>query len=436
MMLDLVGTQGASGTHDKYWNHLMTTSPPGATSPAEMPFFGLAPFLRMSIAGVDLLPYAQEMLALAEERPDDANLWMNLSLAVQCLGQRESGLAIQAQALELKRIYHLAATEQPARLCVLMLMVPGDLAANTPLECLLETGDIDLVFYYVSPDDPLAFPIPEHDVLLVAMGESAANRSLLATLTQALADWPKPVINSPQHIHTTDRSVASRLLQGAPGLLIPPTLHAPRAALQAIASGAERLGERFVGCDFPVIVRPVDSQGGRDLDKIDSPEMVAAYLARVDSTEFFVSRFIDYRGQDGLFRKYRIALIDGSPFACHMGVSSHWMVHYVNAGMYEEAHKRAEEASFMANFDDFARRHKPALNAIAARTGLDYLCIDCAETQAGQLLVFEVDHCMVVHAMDPEDLFPYKQTYMQKVKTAFRDYLLRLDVAQRRDNDE
>ena len=398
------------------------------TRPPDMPFFGLAPYLRLSIAGGDLLPYGQQMLALAEERPNDANLWMNLSLAVQCLGQREYGLAIQAQALQAQRIYHLAATEQPAKLCVLLLMVPGDVAANTPLECLLETGEIDLIFYYVTPGNPLALPIPEHDVLLVAMGDSEENRPLLVELTQVLAHWPKPVINVPQHIPNTDRRLASQLLQNAPGLLIPPTLQASRATLQSIVAGEVSLADALEGCGFPIIVRPVGSQAGRDLDKIDSLDQLAAYLARVDGIEFFVARFVDYSGNDGLFRKYRVALIDGAAFACHMGVSSHWMVHYVNAGMYEEALKREEEACFMANFDDFSVRHGPALDAVCKRIKLDYLCIDCAETRNGQLLIFEVDHCMVVHAMDTEEMFPYKQIHMLKVKEAFQNYLFRLSA--------
>ena len=102
------------------------------------------------------------------------------------------------------------------------------------------------------------------------------------------------------------------------------------------------------------------------------------------------------------------------------------MIHYVNAGMYEDAKKRDEEAVFMDRYEDFARHHKSALDAIYQRTRLDYLCIDCAETQDGQLFIFEIDHTMVVHAMDPESLFPYKQTHMLKVKTAFRDFLFRL----------
>ena len=403
----------------------MNSTPQNITAQPETPFLGLAPFLRMSIAGIDLSPIGQEMLARAANS-DDANLWMNLSIVMLCLGQRDSGLAIQDQALALKQVYHLAASRQPAKLRLLMLMVPGDLSANTPLDCLLENSDIDLDCYYVSPGVPLALPIPEHDALIVAISESDKNHELLATLEQTLAAWPKPVINAPQHIPSVGRAVASSLLQDAPGVLIPATLRASRSALQAIATGTARLPDLFDDCNFPIILRPVGSHAGVDLDKIEGPDEIASYLAGVNAIEFFLSRFIDYRGKDGLFRKMRVALIDGAPFACHMAVSSDWMIHYVNAGMYEEEWKRGEEASFMAHFDDFVQRHRQALDAIFRRTKLDYVCIDCAETADGQLLVFEIDHAMVVHAMDPEDQFPYKQLHMQKVKDAFRDFLLRL----------
>jgi len=408
----------------------MRVSQAGTTTEPVMPFFGLAPFLRLSIAGDNLLLYGQQMLALAGERPDDANLWMNLSLVMQCLGQRDVGLSIQAQALDLQRVYWVEASEQPARLRVLMLMVPGDLSANTPLECLLENSDIDLIFYYLSEGEPLALPVPEHDVLLVALSEADENHGVLTALEKLLADWPNPVINQPQNIPKTGREAASGLLQDVPDLHIPPTLRASRADLEAIAAGASRLSERFEATDFPVILRPVGSHAGRDLGKMDNPEDVARYLSHVNETEFFLSRFIDYSGKDGLFRKMRVALIDGKPYACHMGVSSHWMIHYLNAGMYEEAWRREEEAHFMEDFGNFAKRHRSALEAIYQRTQLDYLCIDCAETPDGQLLIFEIDHAMVVHAMDTEAMFPYKQTHMLKVKNAFRDYLFRLTAAQ------
>jgi hypothetical protein len=404
----------------------MTSNQVGAASDADMPFVGLAPFLRLSIAGDDLLPYGQQLLALAQQRPDDANLWMNLAQAMLCLGQREMGLAVQAQALAMRRIYELPAAQQPARLRLLMLMVAGDLSANTPLDCLLEDGDIDLVFYYVTPDDPLALPIPEHDALLVAVSEDDDNRALLTALEALLQGWPKPVINAPQYIPAVGREAASALLGDVPGVLMPPTLRAARSQLLAVAAGEAALPDLFADCDFPVIVRPVGAHGGHGLDRVVDCVSLTDYLARVDAPDFFVSRFIDYRGADGYYRKMRVALIDGVPFACHMGVSTHWMIHYLNAGMYEEQWKREDEARFMAGFDDFAQRHRAALEAIYRRSGLDYVCIDCAQTADGELLVFEIDHAMVVHAMDTEAMFPYKQQHMQKVKNAFRDYLLRL----------
>jgi glutathione synthase/RimK-type ligase-like ATP-grasp enzyme len=176
---------------------------------------------------------------------------------------------------------------------------------------------------------------------------------------------------------------------------------------------------------FPVIVRPVDSQKGQGLMKLDGPGAIAGYLKTRPEAAFHVARFVDYRGKDGQFRKYRIVLIDGRPYACHMAISGNWMVHYLNAGMVESAEKRAEEAQFFATFDDnFARRHQAALVAIAKRLELEYVGIDCGETPEGELLIFEVDSGMTVHAMDPVDIFPYKQPQMRKVFGAFRQMLI------------
>jgi hypothetical protein len=107
-----------------------------------------------------------------------------------------------------------------------------------------------------------------------------------------------------------------------------------------------------------------------------------------------------------------------------MAISDHWMIHYLNAGMMESAAKRTEEARFMAEFDrDFAVRHRAALAAIADRIGLDYVTMDCAETPDGRLLVFEAGNGMIVHAMDPPELFPYKEPQMRKVFGAFEAML-------------
>ncbi|WP_311971959.1 hypothetical protein [Pseudomonas baltica] len=403
--------------------HLTTFTPPPEHPPATA-FIGLAPFLRMSIAGIDFSLQAAEMLDLAQLHPEDAELWLNLSTILLCLNEQELGLQIQARALEMQRVYRIA-PKQPRRLTLLMLMVPGELSANVPIDCLLENSDIELIYYYISPGTPLTAPIPEHDVLLVGISAADSTFEALAQLVSPLANWPRPIINPPEHVPQSERQTASLLMQGIPGLVMCPVQRIAPDTLRAIATGTVELATATQGVNFPIILRPVGTHGGHGLERIESAEAVHGYLGRVQAEEYFLARFVDYSKADGLFRKARVFLIDGTPYACHMATSENWMIHYLNARMYEDPQRRAEEARFLDDFPAFAARHGAALKAIAERTGLDYLGIDCAETRDGELLVFEIDPAMVIHAMDLESVFPNKQYHMQKVKNALRDLLMR-----------
>jgi glutathione synthase/RimK-type ligase-like ATP-grasp enzyme len=391
-------------------------------------FCGLAPFARANLASTNLVPLGQAMLERAARDEKNAILFMNLSLILQSFNQHDTGVAMQAEALTLQRVYTLAADIQPANFRLLVLCVEGDIAENTPIDCLLESMDIELIYYYVSnrSDTLFSSPIPEHDAVMVAICESDTNLLTIQALTPLLKEWSKPVINQPEHIVNTGRKVASLLLQGTEGLLMPATFRASRAQLLTIVQDNTSPEHIFKHTPFPIILRPLGSHAGHDLEQINTILELADYLNRVDAEVFFISRFIDYRSEDGLFRKFRVMLIDGNPFIAHMAVSSHWMIHYVNAGMYEDEQKRSEEALIMTHFDNFIAQHRLALNAIYQRTRLDYLGIDCAQTSDGKLLVFEIDHVMVVHDMDPETLFPYKHQIIMKIKNAFRDMLIRI----------
>ena len=386
---------------------------------AGLSYLGLSPFLRASIAGADLRSATQTMLATLAERSGEADLLMNIAIAVQCLNQQPLGLAFQQEALALRRSYTVPASVQPPRLRLLVLATQGSIQANTPLECLLEHSDVELIFHYVLAGEALPKDLPAHDLLFVGISDSDANRPLLQSLAPVLAHWPGPVLNDPRHLPRTGRDQASHLLQGVPGLLAPATTRVSRARLEALAGGHIHLAQLLPDAAYPIILRPLGSQAGVDLHKIDSAAAVADYLAGLQETEFFMAPFIDYSDAQGEYRKIRIALIGGQPFVCHMAISTNWMIHYVNAGMYAEAWKRSEEARFMAEFPKFIARHQAALDGIAQRMQLDYLVMDCAETRTGELLLFEIDHGGVVHAMDVEQLFPYKNAHIARARDAF-----------------
>jgi glutathione synthase/RimK-type ligase-like ATP-grasp enzyme len=273
---------------------------------------------------------------------------------------------------------------------------------------------------------PAPTSVPQHDILFVAVAESDRTRPLLNGLERMVESWPSPVLNRPERIVRLSRDGACDLLEGLPGVDLPRSARIDRNGLEAVGRRERSMRSVIGDGDFPVIVRPVGSHAGRGLVRLDNAEAIAPYLQTLADHEFYVARFVDYRGRDGLFRKYRIVFVEGRPFLAHMAISENWMIHYLNAGMSESETKRAEEARAMADFDeDFARRHASALQGIVDRVGLEYFGIDCAETPDGELLIFEVDSALVVHAMDPVDTFPYKPAQMQKIFDAFRAMLLR-----------
>jgi hypothetical protein len=207
---------------------------------------------------------------------------------------------------------------------------------------------------------------------------------------------------------------------------MPMTVRVSRESLQAIAEAPSKLSVLLPDAHFPLIVRPTDSHAGRGLSKLDTHSDIAAYLNSRTGDDFFLSRFVDYRGSDGLYRKYRIVFVDGCAYACHMAISDRWDIWYLNADMAASVEKRSEEQHFMESFDaEFAARHKIALAGLAQKIGLEYFAIDCAETKGGDLLLFEADNAMIVHDMDPPDIFPYKPAQMRRIFDTFVAMLFR-----------
>jgi glutathione synthase/RimK-type ligase-like ATP-grasp enzyme len=381
----------------------------------DRPLMGCLPLFRMEKAGIDITAVATGLLDQAKKNVNAANALMDLSWIFTFKGQCDMAQSTQALALRLQQHYTLRPQGGRVGLRLLALMTPGDYLDNTPLEFLLEGSDVQLDLLFLGPGLPFPDPLPGHDLIFMAARQSDENLPILDLMEAYLARCPEPVVNRPNCIPRLARDRASALLGSSPGLAMPPTVQVDRLGLQRLASE---------GSEFPIIARPVGAHRGQGLARLDTAYDLEGYLLASSASEFYVSRFVDYRSPDGLFRKCRIVLIDGHPFASHLAISEHWMVNYINSGMEKSAWKRAEEADFMAQFDEgFAHRHAAALSAIHDRLQLDYVVLDCAETRGGRLLLFEVDSAAMVHANDPGDLFPYKRPQIQKVFSAFRRML-------------
>ncbi len=380
---------------------------------------GIAALTQLAFAGADLTPIASQLLIESTKSPTNAGALMDLSIVEQLRGNLQTGLDCQTAALEISQIFSIK-KETQTNLRLLVLTAPIPMGGNTPIEFLLDDASIAITTLYVLPNIPLPSPLPEHDLVFVAApGDADDTRRYLLEIQRHMHKWRTPVLNNPEFIVELERGRLYDTLSNIPNLVSPMTVRCSRSTLMTSKEAKISLEDAL-----PVVIRPVGSHAGRNLEKISNIDEIEAYLHTCADQEFFVTPFLDYRSVDGLFRKYRIVFIDGHPFACHMAISDQWKIWYLNAEMQKSSAKMAEEERFLSRFDfEFGTRHKKALDGIAQRVNLEYFGIDCAETREGELVVFEADNALIVHDMDPKDVFPYKGPQMKKVFAAFANML-------------
>jgi hypothetical protein len=396
-----------------------------ASQPVAADRIGMAKLAKMAFDGVSLEPLRQDLTDKLAKGTADAGVGLDLSLIAQLLGQKEIGLLIQNQVLAFHQLFRSPCAVALPRLRVLALAAEIDMGGNTPIDFLLEGSDIELKTLYIVPGCDLPVPLPEHDVAIVIASDSPQSTAALAEMVRLAPRWPRPIVNPPHLIPNLDRDKLYRLLQGIEGIDIPATIAVRREQLEQVAELATSIGTVAQGTAFPAIVRPRGSHAGRGLAKVTDAAGMRAYLDDNPEHAFFISRFVDYASADGLFRKYRIVVLDGKIYPCHMAIADQWDIWYLNAGMSFSEGKRAEEAAFMQTFGDgFAARHQAALSRMIERVGLDYFLVDCAENQNGELLIFEADNTAVVHNMDSPQLFPYKPPQMLEIFNAFAAMLV------------
>jgi glutathione synthase/RimK-type ligase-like ATP-grasp enzyme len=381
---------------------------------------GFARLTTMAFGGIDLRPMRDQLISRVADGTASAGDGLDLSLITQLLGDKQTGTAIQTEVLAFHQLFRSPCSAATPKLRVLALAADIDMGGNMPIEFLLEDSGIELLTLYVVPGARQPVPLPEHDVAIVVASDSDECREALDIIDRAAAHWPRPMLNPPRLVRNLDRDKLHRLLRGIEGLDIPATICVTSAQLSDVAQSKLSFADIDVELKFSVIVRPRGSHAGVGLAKLDDPPALARYLAERPEQEFFVSRFVDYANEDGLFRKYRVVVVGGRPYACHMAIAARWDIWYLNAGMSDNAAKRLEEETFMRTFDiGFARRHATALAGMADRIGLDYFTIDCAENKDGDLLIFEADNTAVVHNMDSPEVFPYKPPQMRRIFEAF-----------------
>jgi hypothetical protein len=352
---------------------------------------------------------ALEAALVVEPESVAANLGMYELLQIQ--GELAVAVEHQKRALKFQRIFsHVAPNEVRS---LLVLCAPGDWQVNVPIDFLIDRATTSVHKLYMLEDDRIPAVLPPYDVVLNAIAESRTAVPHLERAERFMREQGAPSLNRAERVLAVSRERLPQTLASVDAI-VPSVTEAARDVLQR---GALPIG-------YPLIVRPVGSHAGHGLSRVSDGDELQTYLATTEATAFFVSPFVDYKSDDGYFRKYRFVYVDGEPFPVHEAISQKWMIHYYNAQMAEHQWMRDEEAAFLADpWDRFGGSLGAAVRAIAPAAGLEYFGIDCAIAPDGRLLVFEADAAMLVHTTDPVDLYPYKHEFVPRIYRALERML-------------
>ncbi|MGA9865206.1 MAG: tetratricopeptide repeat protein [Acetobacteraceae bacterium] len=309
----------------------------------------------------------------------------------------------------------IAAATRPRRT---VLVLCGADATNVPLAYLLPRETCTLIKWFIEYAPPgQASTLPAYDFVFNGIGDADFAAAAAVPMARFLADCRRPFLNHPARIARTGRGDQGNLYAALAAVAVPRVLR--------LAPGEDvARAMRSAGLEPPVIVRPIGSHGGEDARLITSWADLEEGAGLHQGA--YVTEFVDSRGADGLFRKYRAIFVDRAPYPYHLAVSHQWLVHYWTADMPATAAYREEEQRFLE--DPEAAIGIPAmraLTAIGARLDLDYAGIDFAILPDGRLLVFEANATMLVHAEESE-MFAYKNPAARRIRDAFEAMLDRL----------
>ena len=354
-----------------------------------------------------------------EHEPDDAAILHIVANFQQALGLDDEADASYRRALKLKPLITIPAAVTPPAFRVLFVFGPN--AGNTPIEYLIERARFETNIITLLQD--MEYDVDRlrvyADVVVNLISDVDRGHAFLEP-AQALVDSVgSPVINPPQMIAGTGRDSVARRLAQLPGCCVPQTRLYSAAELAAALLGASQ-----DSLAFPLLVRPAGAHGGDNFEKFEDPTQLEAFLKRLDAGSYYLTSFVDYRSNDGYFRKYRFVCVGDEILPYHLAIDDKWKVHHVTTSMATHAWMQDEEHAFLEDpWHVFGAAQRDALQSIRDAIGLDYFGIDCGLARDGAVVVFEVNASMLVHGNNQR--FPYKTKAVERIKQAFQALLER-----------
>ena len=301
----------------------------------------------------------------------------------------------------------------PVRVLKLMSAAGG----NIPLDEVLTPFRFEVTGLIVELAEQLP-PSDSYDTVINAIGDADRGKPGLEAAAALLRGSSCRVLNPPERVVATGRDLLSERLGRLEGVRTPHVRNLPRALFHQRRAAATLAAE---GWCAPLLLRARGYHSGHHFTRVDGLGEADAAGQALPGEELLAIEWLDGRGADGLFRKYRAMLIGGEVFPLHLAIARQWKVHYFSSDMaVSEAH-RAEELRYLADHEAvIGARAMTALRRIGEVLGLDYAGIDFALDGNGRVLVFEANATMRIVPPPPGPLGDRRRPFIDRAMEAAR----------------
>ncbi len=356
-------------------------------------------------------------LLIAE--PFRADLHALMAEIREALGQSAGARDHQMEAMRLRGgVLSVPATGAPQARILFLCSING---ADLPLDFLFDNARFDMTFIYPGLGEPEA-ELPACDLVFNAVADPDVGSADFAAVTEFLGNRSDlaalALLNPPSKLPRTRRDQLAEMVTGINGLLVPRTIRLSCDELSGMANDPEILVH-------PKLVRTAGTHGGDALERVSNSAQLADFLKQHPADNYYLTDYVDFRSDDGWFRKYRFIFINRKPYPFHLAIMDQWKIHYWRAGMSVDAWKCAEEERFMRDAaSTFSHAALNAVSEIGRAMDLDYGGLDCGLMPDGRVIVFEANAAMLVHLNDDPVAYPYKHELVPLIRDQMSAYLL------------
>lgn len=337
----------------------------------------------------------------------------------RCASQKAEGLIINHQP---QTESSFRSFEDMSRFCA---NFPGQLADH-----LQEDFHFNYVFINSAGAPLTRNQIPQPDFIINnhVNGDVLLAEGNLEAVARFVESFAVPIVNHPAKALPTVRDLSAQLLAGIVGVRTPRT-----ARFSRLGKTSEALAREIEGqLNYPLITRRLAAQEGKGMNKIDTRQELIEMLSRADCPDsFFVTEFIDSRGQNQFYRKLRAAIVQNEIIIVRVDYDTFWRIYARKsddrvAFYLSNRHLLEEEQRICTDPErELGQRVTHSLRAIRERIPLDVFGIDFDVDADGKVVFYEANATMNLFSTARKEV-PYPKEPEECLKQAFRRYFVSL----------